>query len=440
MESTRVEGGQYQATPVCGNAVPENLKQSKKPLIKENVSRGFPIEADNEKVSEIMRNYEKTMQERTEMHLGYPYNLDFEYQELVKLQSYSINNLGDPWLESNYGVHAREFEIGVLDWFAKLWHIDSNSYWGYITNCGTEGNLHGILVAREVHPEGVLYCSSETHYSVPKAARMYRMPFAEVETQVTGEMNLTHFRELLRKNTDKPAIVCANIGTTVKGAVDDLDGILDVLREEGFTEDRFYIHCDGALFGIMAPFLDRKLGENALVTFEKPIGSVSVSGHKFLGTPMPCGVIITRMEHIQALSNDVEYLNSRDATIMGSRNGHAAIFMWYNLCKKGLEGLYKDVQKCMINAKKLKQLLTDKDIPCMLNELSSTVVFERPREGAFIRKWQLACKDGMAHVVVMPSVELSKLKRFVDELLISREKVGAAGPTDIVEGLEHCRV
>lgn len=46
---------------------------------------------------------------------------------------------------------------------------------GYITNCGTEGNLHGILVGRENLPDGILYASHETHYSVFKAARMYRM-------------------------------------------------------------------------------------------------------------------------------------------------------------------------------------------------------------------------------------------------------------------------
>ena len=58
-----------------------------------------------------------------------------------------------------------------------------------------------------------------------------------------------------------------------------------------------------------------------MVTFRKPIGSVSVSGHKFIGAPVPCGVVITRQKYISALSHNVEYLNSRDATIMGSRNG-----------------------------------------------------------------------------------------------------------------------
>lgn len=107
--------------------------------------------------------------------------------------------------------------------------------------------------------------------------------------------------------------------------------ILDILEAEGYTEDRFFIHCDGALFGMMMPFLRR---DAPMVTFRKPIGSVSVSGHKFVGAPVPCGVVITRFKYVMALSSDVEYLNSRDATIMGSRNGHAPIYLWYTLTRK----------------------------------------------------------------------------------------------------------
>ena len=44
-------------------------------------------------------------------------------------------------------------------------------------------------------------------------------------------------------------------GTTVKGAVDDLDLVIQTLEECGFNHDRFYIHCDGALFGLMMPFV-----------------------------------------------------------------------------------------------------------------------------------------------------------------------------------------
>lgn len=55
-----------------------------------------------------------------------------------------------------------------------------------------------------------------------------------------------------------------------------------------------------------------------------------------------------------ALSSDVEYLNSRDATIMGSRNGHAPIYLWYTLTRKGYEGMRRDVERCMRNAHVLK--------------------------------------------------------------------------------------
>ena len=39
--------------------------------------------------------------------------------------------------------------------------------------------------------------------------------------------------------------------------MDDLDLVIKTLEECGFTHDRFYIHCDGALFGLMMPFVKR---------------------------------------------------------------------------------------------------------------------------------------------------------------------------------------
>lgn len=367
-------------------------------------------------MASVLARYRKSLLERTKHHLGYPYNLDFDYGALGQLQHFSINNLGDPFIESNYGVHSRQFEVGVLDWFARLWELEKNEYWGYITNCGTEGNLHGILVGREVFPDGILYASCDTHYSIFKAARMYRMEFEKVNTLTSGEIDCKDFKAKLLCHKDKPAIINVNIGTTVKGAVDDLDLVIKTLEETGFNHDRFYIHCDGALFGLMMPFVKRA----PKVTFKKPIGSVSVSGHKFVGCPMPCGVQITRLEHINALSSNVEYLASRDATIMGSRNGHAPIFLWYTLNRKGYQGFQKEVQKCLRNAHYLKGRLRDAGIGVMLNELSSTVVFERPHDEEFIRKWQLACQGNIAHVVVMPNITVEKLDKFLDELIDKR--------------------
>lgn len=379
-------------------------------------------EAFKKKVAAVLERYRMKLTERAQHHMGYPYNLDFDYGALEGLEKFSINNLGDPFIESNYGVHSREFEIGVLNWFAKLWEIDQEEYWGYVTNCGTEGNLHGVLVGRENLPDGILYTSKETHYSVMKAARMYRMDAIEISTVASGEIDYEELEEQLAAHVDRPAIINVNIGTTVRGAVDDLDRVLAILSKTGYSEERFFIHCDGALFGLMIPFVKSA----PMVTFKKAIGSVSVSGHKFVGAPVPCGVVITRKRYVMALSSEVEYLNSRDATIMGSRNGHAPIYLWYTLTLKGYDGMRADVQKCLRNANLLKAMLDHSGIKCMLNRLSSTVVFERPKDPAFVRKWQLACEGDVAHVVVMPNISIDLLEEFMADLIASRSQLSVA--------------
>lgn len=64
-----------------------------------------------ERILTVINDYRKRLHERTEHHMGYPYNLDFDFSALEGLQKFSINNLGDPFIESNYGVHSREFEV-----------------------------------------------------------------------------------------------------------------------------------------------------------------------------------------------------------------------------------------------------------------------------------------------------------------------------------------
>jgi histidine decarboxylase len=57
-----------------------------------------------------------------------------------------------------------------------------------------------------------IYASRESHYSVFKAARMYRVECIKIDTTVTGEMNCTDFESKLMQNPKSPAIVNVNIG------------------------------------------------------------------------------------------------------------------------------------------------------------------------------------------------------------------------------------
>ena len=374
--------------------------------------------------TEILRAYDLLLQSKSSSHFGYPYNLMFDFSELMPFLKYSINNLGDPFVPSNYGVHSRQFEVAVIDFFAGLWKMEKDSYWGYVTTSGTEGNLHGILLAREAFPNGILYTSQETHYSVFKAARYYRMECQSIPTLPMGEIDYDILAAAIRKNSDRPVILNVNIGTTVKGAVDNLDRILRILKQEQIPREQFYIHCDGALFALMMPFIDFA----PEVSFRKPIDSIAVSGHKMLGCPMPCGVTLSRKEHVNRLEQHIDYLNSVDTTIMGSRNGQAALYLWYSLRKKGLAGIKRDVVHCMDTARYLRDKLTAAGLICSLNDLSSTVVLEKPMSPAFIQRWQLACEEDIAHVVVMPNVNCYKIDKFVEELIEVTKTHGRVQP------------
>ena len=82
----------------------------------------------------------------------------------------------------------------------------------------------------------------------------------------------------------------------------------------------------------------------------------------------------------------IDYLNSVDTTIMGSRNGQAALFLWHALRKKGMAGIQAEVQQCMQTAGYLRDELQATGVACRLNDLSSTVVLERPVDPDFIRR------------------------------------------------------
>lgn len=335
----------------------------------------------------------------------------------------SINNLGDPYRSSNYGVHSRAFELAVIEYFANLWKIDPNDAWGYVTCSGTEGNLHAMYVARECLPGAPVYFSVETHYSIAKACGFYRMEPCPIATLATGEMDIDAFRTQLIKNKELghfTAIVNVNCGTTVKGGIDNLARVVKVLDEVIVHREQYHIHVDGALFAQILPHLPGATGVVPVHDFTFPVASISVSGHKMMGCPMPCGVIIHRRANIKKIEKHIAYLNSYDTTIMGSRNGQACLFMWLSIQKKGTKGFESDASLCIKRAKFLYEKLRTAGVKSQLNEFSNTVVLERPTDNAFIQRWQLACTGDIAHVVCMPSSSEQKLQEFFDEYMQTR--------------------
>ena len=163
--------------------------------------------------------------------LGYPCAFDIEYQTLEPFLHYVQNNIGDPFASGNFRLNSHEFEREVLEFFAMLTRAPENEWWGYVSNGGTEGNLYGMYLAREMLPNGIVYFSQDSHYSVAKNLHFLGMRNIMIRSQVNGEMDYEDLRESIRIRRDAPPIIFANIGTTMKEGRDDIGVIKGILDE-----------------------------------------------------------------------------------------------------------------------------------------------------------------------------------------------------------------
>ena len=172
--------------------------------------------------------------------------------DLHPFLQYCGNNVGDPFEHSNFRTNTHQIEREVISTFADLFHLESQHAWGYVTTGGTEGNMYGLFMGREMFPDGTVYFSQDTHYSIVKLLRILGMRSVMIRSLDNGEMDYQDLRESLLVNPNTPPIIVANIGTTMKGAIDNLSTIREVLTDLGLTD--FYIHADAALSGMILPF------------------------------------------------------------------------------------------------------------------------------------------------------------------------------------------
>ncbi len=341
--------------------------------------------------------------------MGYPASTDFDYSELYNFFKYPINNIGDPYENCTYKVQTHELEREVVSFFAELFRADPDDYWGYVTNGGSESNLYGLYLARELYPKAMVYFSESTHYSVRKNISLLNIPSIVIRSTENGEIDYEDFENTVQLNRHMPAIVLANFGTTMKEAKDDISKIKHILKKLAIQEH--YIHCDAALSGSYGPFMSQHIPFD----FQDGADSLSISGHKFIGSPFPSGVIITRKSYRDRIAKGVAYIGSFDTTITGSRNGHSILLLWYAIKKLGIDGLRKRYEHALKTAQYCMKRLNDVGIHSWSNPGAITVIFPKAPD-ELIEKWQLASQDNISHIICMPNVTKEQIDLFIKDI------------------------
>jgi histidine decarboxylase len=347
--------------------------------------------------------------------LGFPGNLDFDFSDLGPALSVLINNVGDPTSTDASDVHTKAYEQAVVHFLAQTAGAGADDIYGYVTTGGTEGILFGLATARRRLPHAHIYASDQAHYSVAKAANLLGLTLVTLPSTDDGTLDpeslkaASFFHRRIRPHGGRGpgAIVVATIGTTMRGAYDDVTE----LRRAAEAAGDVYVHADAASGGLIAAHAPSAPRWN----FTHGADSISISGHKIIGAPVPCGVVLARKDLVDEPVIASEYTNASARTLGCSRSGLAALLLWSALRRLGHTGLRAHILRCLEVAEyAVTQLERTGAHPTRTTD-SLTVCMDRPADW-IVRKYHLACQGTRAHVITVGHVTRAVLDELCQDL------------------------
>jgi len=202
-----------------------------------------------------------------------------------------------------------ELERLTIDWIRQILGFNAEAG-GLFVSGGSMANLAAIAAARQAKDDSSgrlrIYASSETHFSIAKAAALLGIGRENVRHVAVDERFKIRVDDLVGKVTADleagyiPFCVVANAGTVNTGAVDPLAEIREIA-------DRFqlWMHVDGSYgaFAVLA-----KSARKLFAGIERA-DSIALDPHKWLYLPVDVGCVIYRAPEVAraAFAHEAEY-------------------------------------------------------------------------------------------------------------------------------------
>jgi aromatic-L-amino-acid decarboxylase len=266
-------------------------------------------------------------------------------------------------------------ERQALRWVGEL--VGYPGQGGSFTSGGMLSNLTALTAARERALPGsrrrgisgtpaTIYCSSEAHYSIVRAAEVLGLGSDAVRSVPIDENRRARPEDVAAAiDADRaagitPIAVIASAGTTLTGAVDPIAGLADVCAERGV-----WLHVDGA-YGLPAAAAP---STKALFAGLERADSVSVDAHKWLYLPKACSVVLVRDKAslVEAFAHDESYIlhdederHAVDTTLEYSRP-FRALKLWLALRTHGAEAFRAAVEQNIQQARVLRTIIESHD-------------------------------------------------------------------------------
>ena len=266
-----------------------------------------------------------------------------------------------------YAAAASELERQAVDWVASFLGFPAEA--GSFTSGGTISNVTALAAAREravpgarrhgmTNTKTAIYCSSESHYSVTRAAELLGIGSEGVRALPIDANRRLVPRDVAAAIDDDraagivPIAVVATAGTTLTGAVDPIGALADVCEARGV-----WLHVDGA-YGLPAAAAPSAA---ALFAGLERADSLTVDAHKWLFMPKACGVMLVRRraDLESALAHEEDYLpherdepHAVDITLEYSRP-FRALKLWLGFRAHGAAAFRAAIERNLVQAQLL---------------------------------------------------------------------------------------
>lgn len=262
-------------------------------------------------------------------------------------------------------------EAQTIRWLGQFVGFDPAAV-GVLAAGGTISNLTALTAAREralpgFRHEGAagrrmaLYCSREAHYSVRRAAEVLGIGSRQVRAipldsrrRMDPDACAAAIDEDERDGIVAVAVV-ATAGTTLTGAVDDLEALAEICEPR-----QVWLHVDGA-YGLPAA-ATRRAG--SLFHGLGRAQSATVDAHKWLYVPKACSVLLMHsLEPLErAFSHEESYMPHRggrlavDHTLEYSRPLRG-LKLWLAFTVHGADAIARAIERNLEEAQLLASLL-----------------------------------------------------------------------------------
>jgi aromatic-L-amino-acid decarboxylase len=263
-----------------------------------------------------------------------------------------------------------ELETHVLDWLVPMLglpekFLSSSTGGGVIQDTASSASLCALLAGREratnysSNAKGcdgklVAYCSTQTHSSVEKAAKIAGLGEQNLRAIMVDE-NFAMRADVLAEQIarDKasglvPCFVCATVGTTSSNAIDPVPEIARICREHGI-----WLHVDAAMSGTAALCEEFRWIHGGVELAD----SYCFNPHKWMFTNFDCDVfyVADRKALIQTLSVLPEYLRNKateSGAVIDYRDWQIplgrrfrSLKLWFVIRHYGVKGLQHLIHK-----------------------------------------------------------------------------------------------